>query len=321
MCKQDRLSPLQVGIPRHHGRPVCAGLCHQHIGGYYGMVKRLDEALGRLLDALKSLGVPVYHVPGNHDLWDAASASLYREIYGTTYWTFGYGSAQVIGLDTESNGSRLGPEHFEWLKQQLGRVPAPVRFTCTSFGSPVDAMLHFIQAASAPILAKSDNDAMLPPGWLRQSLEVLDRHPELTLLGIEAMNPLVDADTRNIQVQATLANKGERLRPGMFVNTAVGLPISKTVMTIPATAVLYNPYGDSVYIVEDDKDHKGGKVLRQQFVRLGEKRGDFVAVTSGLKGGEAIVSTGVFKLRNGQAVVVDNKLAPEFKAAPTPENN
>ncbi len=148
-----------------------------------------------------------------------------------------------------------------------------------------------------------------------------DALPDVTVDGrITAMNPLVDADTRNIQVQATVTNKGERLRPGMFVNTAVGLPVRRSVLVIPSTAVLYNPYGDSVFIVADDKEHKG-KMLRQQFVRLGEKRGDFVAVTSGLKEGEAIVSTGVFKLRNGQAVKVDNRLAPPFSVAPKPENN
>jgi membrane fusion protein, multidrug efflux system len=137
---------------------------------------------------------------------------------------------------------------------------------------------------------------------------------------INAITPLVDADTRNVKVQATVTNRGEKLRPGMFVNVAVGLPERRKVQVIPATAVLYAPYGDSVFIVEDSKDRKG-KLLRQQFVRLGEKRGDFVAVTSGLKGGETIVSTGVFKLRNGQAVVIDNKLAPAFSASPKPENN
>ena len=87
---------------------------------------------------------------------------------------------------------------------------------------------------------------------------------------IKAINPLVDADTRNIKVQATLANRSERLRPGMFVNVAVGLPVRLQVLVIPATAVLYAPYGDSVFVVADDKDHKGGKILNQQFVRLGQ---------------------------------------------------
>lgn len=138
---------------------------------------------------------------------------------------------------------------------------------------------------------------------------------------ITAINPLVDADTRNIKIEATLANRQERLRPGMFVNVAVGLPVRQQVLVIPATAVLYAPYSDSVFIIEENKDRKGGKVLRQQFIRLGKKRGDFVAVTSGLKEGETVASTGVFKLRNGQSVVVDNKLAPAFQMAPRPENN
>jgi membrane fusion protein (multidrug efflux system) len=149
-----------------------------------------------------------------------------------------------------------------------------------------------------------------------------DALPGVTVQGrITAVNPLVDADTRTLKLQATVANGGERLRAGMFVNVAVGLPTKNQVMTIPATAVLYAPYGDSVFVIEDDKKGKGGKVLRQQFVRLGEKRGDFVAVTSGLKQGESFVSTGVFKLRNGQSAVVDNKLAPQFQQAPRPENN
>ncbi|HLO26946.1 MAG TPA: efflux RND transporter periplasmic adaptor subunit [Geobacteraceae bacterium] len=162
-------------------------------------------------------------------------------------------------------------------------------------------------------------------GRLRTGLTVRvssDALPGVTNEGrITAINPLVDADTRNIKLQATLANHAEKLRPGMFVTVAVGLPTLQKVLTIPATAVLYAPYGDSVFVVAEDKEHKGGKVLRQQFVRLGEKRGDFVAVTSGVKEGETIVSTGVFKLRNGQAVVVDNRLAPSFKTAPKPENN
>lgn len=140
---------------------------------------------------------------------------------------------------------------------------------------------------------------------------------------ITAINPEVDAATRNIRVQATADNPSERLRPGMFANVAVVLPEHSEVLTIPATAVLYAPYSDSVFVVEEEKDEKTGRpalVLRQQLVRLGEKQGDFVAVVSGLKEGERVVSTGVFKLRNGQAVVVDNTLEPEFKLQPQPVN-
>jgi membrane fusion protein (multidrug efflux system) len=148
-----------------------------------------------------------------------------------------------------------------------------------------------------------------------------DALPKEVLKGqITTINPLVDAETRQIQVQATAANPGEKLRPGMFVNVAVGLPVRQKVLAIPATAVLYAPYGDSVFVVEDAADKKG-KVLRQQFVRLGLKRGDFVAVTTGIQEGQVVVSTGVFKLRNGQAAVVDNTLAPKFQKTPKPENS
>ena len=140
---------------------------------------------------------------------------------------------------------------------------------------------------------------------------------------ITAINPDVDASSRNIRVQATVANQDERLRPGMFANVAVVLTEKSPVLTIPATAVLYAPYSDSVFIIEEAKAEEGGtagKVVRQQFVRLGEKRGDFVTVTSGLAPEQTVVSTGVFKLRNGQGVVIDNALAPEFKLAPQPKD-
>lgn len=148
-----------------------------------------------------------------------------------------------------------------------------------------------------------------------------DAYPGETFAGkLTAINAEVDSATRNIRLQATIANPQERLRPGMFVRTLVDLATGSQVMAIPATAVLYAPYGDSVFIVEEQAGDQG-KVLRQQFVRLGEKRGDFVAAVSGLTGSETVVSTGVFKLRNGQAVVIDNKLAPTFSLEPKPENN
>jgi membrane fusion protein, multidrug efflux system len=141
---------------------------------------------------------------------------------------------------------------------------------------------------------------------------------------ITAINPQVDSATRNISVQATLENTQEHLRPGMFVDAHVVLPAENEVLAIPATSILYAPYSDSVFIVENKKDEKSGqegKTVHQQFVRLGEKRGDFISVLSGLKEGDSVVSTGVFKLRNGQSVIIDNRLSPEFKLAPKPEDS
>jgi membrane fusion protein (multidrug efflux system) len=107
----------------------------------------------------------------------------------------------------------------------------------------------------------------------------------------------------------------------MFAKVEVLLPAKNQTLYVPATGISYAPYGDSVYVIEKKRDPKTKKdelVLRQQFVRLGDSRGDFVAVTEGLKKGEEIVSTGAFKLRNGLNVVVDNKLAPKPELAPTP---
>ena len=145
---------------------------------------------------------------------------------------------------------------------------------------------------------------------------------------ITAVNPGVDPKTRNIKVQATLANPEKTLRPGMFVQVDVLLAEKKDVLVIPATAILYAPYGDSVYVVEKRAvtKKKGGEkgksslILRQQVVRTGMKRGDFITITSGLDEGQTVVTTGVFKFHNGQSVVIDNRLAPEFSLHPDVTN-
>ncbi|HHL32728.1 MAG TPA: efflux RND transporter periplasmic adaptor subunit [Desulfobulbaceae bacterium] len=144
---------------------------------------------------------------------------------------------------------------------------------------------------------------------------------------ITAVNPGVDAINRNIKVRATLANPDTVLRPGMFVRVAVILPEKKDVLVLPATAILYAPYGDSVYVVEEKGPEKkkgvtkkSSLVLRQQVVRTGMTRGDFITVTSGLNAGQTVVTTGVFKFHNGQAVVIDNSLAPPFSQHPDVKN-
>jgi membrane fusion protein, multidrug efflux system len=140
---------------------------------------------------------------------------------------------------------------------------------------------------------------------------------------ISVINPQVDTATRNVKIRAALDNPQERLLPGMFANVSISLPTRDKVLAIPTTAVLYAPYSDSVFVVEEKKGEDGkpaGLALRQQFVKLGERRGDYVAVTGGLKDGESVASTGVFKLRNGQAVVVDNTLSPKFSLTPEPKD-
>ena len=141
---------------------------------------------------------------------------------------------------------------------------------------------------------------------------------------ITAVNPDIDPATRNVRIQATLTNAEGRLRPGMFVSVDLILARSEKVLFIPATAVLRAPFGDSVFVIEEGKAGLDGVrplVAQQRFVRLGARQGDFVVATEGVKAGERIVSTGVFKLRPGMPVVIDNTLAPQFALAPKPRNN
>jgi membrane fusion protein (multidrug efflux system) len=141
---------------------------------------------------------------------------------------------------------------------------------------------------------------------------------------LTAVNSMVDSVTRNVVLQATLENSDHVLRPGMFANVEVVLPETHKTLVIPGSAVSYAPYGDSVYVIEKQKDPKTGKesqTLRQQVVRVGGARGDFVAITDGLKPGETVVSTGVFKLRNGMSVTISNDLAPKPQLNPTPADS
>jgi membrane fusion protein, multidrug efflux system len=141
---------------------------------------------------------------------------------------------------------------------------------------------------------------------------------------VTAVDSVIDESTRNARVQATLSNRERKLRPGMFVTTEIDLGQGRSVVTVPATAVLNAPYGDSVFIVEDMKSPDGKtsyKGARQQFVKVGSGRGDQVAVLTGVTAGAEIVTSGVFKLRNGAAVHVDNTVPPANDPAPKPEDN
>jgi membrane fusion protein, multidrug efflux system len=140
---------------------------------------------------------------------------------------------------------------------------------------------------------------------------------------ITALDSIVDSATRNIQIQATLPNAHGELRPGMFVQAEVVAGAAHTVITLPASAINYAPYGDSVFVVSDLKtaDGRSYKGVRQQFVKIDGSRGDQVAVSSGVKPGEEVVTSGVFKLRNGAAVQINNKVQPANSPAPNPENS
>lgn len=139
---------------------------------------------------------------------------------------------------------------------------------------------------------------------------------------VTAIDAEVDGQTRNIAVQATLTNPEGELRPGMFVQVKAALGAEEEIVAIPATSVHYASYGNSVFIVEKMKDEEGNEYLgvRQSFVDLGPTRGDYVGVTKGVQSGEMVVSSGVFKLRNAQAVQINNDVKLPISATPKPEN-
>jgi len=152
----------------------------------------------------------------------------------------------------------------------------------------------------------------------------IDAYPGETFEGaVNAVSPKVDDASRNLQAQATLGNAAAKLKPGMFATVEVLLPQQRKLITLPQAAIVYNPYGNAVYVVEKSKDAAGaaGLVARQRFVQLGETRGDQVAVLKGVAAGDEVVTSGQLKLRNGAAVAINNSVTPENNPAPTVPNN
>ena len=152
----------------------------------------------------------------------------------------------------------------------------------------------------------------------------IDARPGVVFEGkVAAISPEIDATSRTVRVEATLANADEQLSPGMFVNVSVVAPEKTGVVAIPAMAIYYQPYGDTVFVAKETKDAKSGqtvKIAEQRFVKVGESHGDFVNILSGVKPGEEVVTTGAFKLSNGRKLFIDNSLAPKAELAPKPAN-
>lgn len=167
--------------------------------------------------------------------------------------------------------------------------------------------------------------------WLGQNINLTsDGFTGTVFAGkITALDPKVDSATRNIQAQATLANSKRQLLPGMFANVRVDMGDKKRYLTLPQTAITYNPYGSTVFIVKPDdkkdsaKDDKGNPqlVAQQVFVTTGAMRGDQVAILSGVQAGQQVVTSGQLKLKNGTPVVIDNTVSPANSPSPTPQEH
>jgi membrane fusion protein (multidrug efflux system) len=140
---------------------------------------------------------------------------------------------------------------------------------------------------------------------------------------VTAIDPVVNDATRNVQVQATFSNANGQLKPGMYAKVRAVVGKGEATVALPTSAINYAPYGNSVFIVEDMKgpDGKTYRGVRQQFVKLGRSQGDQVAIVDGVKAGQEVATSGVFKLRPGAAVVVNNKVQPSNSSAPKPEDS
>ncbi|HKD28569.1 MAG TPA: efflux RND transporter periplasmic adaptor subunit [Xanthobacteraceae bacterium] len=158
---------------------------------------------------------------------------------------------------------------------------------------------------------------------LEQAVTIkIDTYPDQDFAGtITAINPKVDQATRNVQVRATLNNPDRRLLPGMYARVSIAAGDRQRYVTLPQTAVTYNPYGETVYIVDDKGNDPQGRpqlAARQVFVTAGLKRGDQVAIMSGVEEGQTIVTAGQMKLHNGTPVTIDNSIRPTADANPIP---
>ncbi|HEX9983588.1 MAG TPA: efflux RND transporter periplasmic adaptor subunit [Thermoanaerobaculia bacterium] len=187
-------------------------------------------------------------------------------------------------------------------------------------GAPI-VSLQAVRPAYVNLTVPQQQLAGLTPGT---SIEVVSDALGAPEVGrVAAIDSVIDETTRNGRVQAIFDNRSGKLRPGMYVEAKLAQSGTSSVLVVPASAISYAPFGDSVFIVEEMKgpDGKPYKGVRQQFVKLAGSRGDQVGVVTGLKPGEEVVTSGAFKLRPGAAVVVNNRVQPGNNATPKPENS
>lgn len=263
-----------------------------------------------------------------------AAAELARSSFKRAKNLIGERSISQADYDEAANGLKQATAQVDNIRALIAKKTVRAPFT-GHLGIRRISVGQFLSKGSPVVSLQSLNPIFVEFSVPQQRLGELkngllvsvisDSYPGQHFEGeITAVDPDIDTKTRNVRVQATMDNADGRLRPGMFVEIDLTLDRSERVLTIPATAVLHAPYGDSLFVIEESDqagpDGTKSLVIKQKFVRLGARRGDFVVVNEGVGAGEKIVSTGAFKLRSGMPVVIDNTLAPDFKSAPVPDN-
>jgi membrane fusion protein, multidrug efflux system len=306
-----------------------------------GVVTRIHFESG----AAVKQGQVLVELETNVERAQLASASARRALAATTYERsralVEKGAISRAQLDNDEAALRTATKDVEAIQAQIGkktiRAPFAGRLGIRAVnlgqylnpGTPVTT-LETIETVHVDFTLPQQRLAEVTTGMpVRVALEGDGGGDQLDGT-IAAFDPAIDPTTRSIRLRADVPNREERLRPGMFVNVTVLMPSRASLVTVAATGVVHAPYGDSVFIVEDKKpdapgmrttpDGKPVKIARQQFVRVGQARGDFVAVVEGLSAGQEVVTSGAFKLRNGAPVVVDNTKQPTPELDPRPAN-
>jgi len=262
-----------------------------------------------------------------------AQRDLAQITYGRTQKLVGQGVLAKTELDNATSQQKVTDGQVGEIKATIARKTIRAPFSGI-LGLRQANLGQYLAAGQAIVSLQSLNPVYVNFGVPQQTTGKLkigaalrigsDDVPGYVFNGkINALDSVVDESTRNIQVQATIANPDNRLRPGMFVQVTLPLGASQQVIALPASAINYAPYGDSVFVVTDMKDPKGNtyRGVRQQVVKLQGTRGDQVGVVSGLNPGDEIVTSGVFRLRNGASVVINNKIQPENNPSPKPEDS
>ena len=258
-----------------------------------------------------------------------AQSTLAKTNFGRTSTLREQGANSLSDLDTARSSADESAANAAVLRATIAKK---------SIRAPFDGRLGLRQVELGQVLAAGTAIATLQSVtpiytdfWLPQQeiadvkigqvvrLRVADVYPKDTWTGsVTTVNPEVDTSTRNVLIRATFPNPDGRLEPGMFADVELVSGAARSALVIPETAVIYAPYGDAVFAIED-KDQT--LTAKQEFVRLGERRGDLVEVVSGLAAGDTLVSSGAFKLHNGSAVVIHNVLAPAAELAPKPTDD
>ena len=281
-------------------------------------------------------GAPLVQLSNESDLAKLQSLTAAAELAETIYerdkkqLEFQGVSQAVVDADAASLKSAKAQlaEQRALLNKKLVRAPFPGRLgiRAVDIGQYVNAgmklvTLQTLDPVYVDFFAPQKSLEKIAP---KQKVVLkVDAFPGQQFVGeISSVDPKLDPATRNLQVRATVRNQKKKLLPGMFATVVIASGAPQKFLTLPQTAVSFNPYGNTVFVIEEHKGEEGktGLVAQQKFVTTGDTRGDQIAILTGIKEGDTVATAGQIKLRSGTPVAVNNSIQPTNDAAPTPKD-